>query len=167
MNFEPDTIRYVYAIAMKYVRDEDAAWDVTQDALLNAYRHRASFRGDSAFTTWLYRIAVTTALMHLRRQRRRAREVPASAGARTDDERGVIDLAPSPGPTPEAIIADREHVERVRAAVRALGEKYEPVFWMRYADGYSETEIARALDTTLPTVKTRAHRALVAARKAA
>ena len=47
------TVRYVFAVAMKYVRDEDAAWDVTQNALLAAHRHRDSFRGDSAYSTWL------------------------------------------------------------------------------------------------------------------
>ena len=50
----------MYGVAMKYMKDEEKAHDVTQDALLLAYRHRASFRGDSRFTTWLYRIAATT-----------------------------------------------------------------------------------------------------------
>ena len=61
---------FVYGVAMKYMKDEEKAHDVTQDALLLAYRHRDSFRGDSRFTTWLYRIAATTALMHLRKDRR-------------------------------------------------------------------------------------------------
>ena len=61
---------FVYSVAMKYMKDEEKAHDVTQDALLIAYRHRDSFRGDSRFTTWLYRIAATTALMHLRKDRR-------------------------------------------------------------------------------------------------
>jgi RNA polymerase sigma-70 factor (ECF subfamily) len=162
-SFGPDTIKYVYAIAMKYVRDEDAAWDVTQDALLSAFRHRDSFRGESAYTTWLYRIAATAALMYLRKQRRRSREVLASA-AIDPDAHPALDVAASPAPTPEAMVAANEQVARVRAAVAALGDKYPPVFWMRYHDGYSETEIARRLGTSLPTVKTRAHRALVAAR---
>jgi RNA polymerase sigma-70 factor (ECF subfamily) len=148
---------------MKYVRDEDAAWDVTQDALLNAFRHRASFRGDSAYSTWLYRIAATAALMYLRKQRRRSREVLASTSL-DPDATSVLDAAASTDPTPEATIGVREEVERVREAVASLGDKYEPVFWMRYGEGYSETEIAERLATTLPTVKTRAHRALVAAR---
>ena len=66
---------YVFAVAMKYLKDEDAAEDVTQDALLLAHRHRGSFRGTSRFSTWLYRVAATTALMHLRSRRRRGEEV--------------------------------------------------------------------------------------------
>src|SRR5437868_5012066 len=60
---------FVFGVAMKYMKDEERAADVTQDALLLAFRHKESFRGDSRFTTWLYRIAATTALMHLRRER--------------------------------------------------------------------------------------------------
>src|SRR5690606_17264238 len=57
---------YVFAVAMKYVKNEVDAEDVTQDALLLAHRHRDSFRGDARYGTWLYRVAATTALMFLR-----------------------------------------------------------------------------------------------------
>src|SRR5262249_62296973 len=79
VRFEGREREYVYAVAMKYLKDEDEAADVAQDALLNAYRHRASFRGDSRFTTWLYRVAATTALMHLRKKRRARAALPAAA----------------------------------------------------------------------------------------
>src|SRR6187200_1136352 len=77
--------QYVFSVAMKYLKDPDAAEDVTQDALLLAHRHKDSFRGDSRFSTWLYRVAATTSLMYLRKQRRRGREVPMPL--RTDEER--------------------------------------------------------------------------------
>ncbi|HEX4456731.1 MAG TPA: sigma-70 family RNA polymerase sigma factor, partial [Polyangia bacterium] len=70
LRFTAKEREFVFGVAMKYMKDEEKAHDVTQDALLLAYRHRASFRGDSRFTTWLYRIAATTALMHLRKDRR-------------------------------------------------------------------------------------------------
>src|SRR5216110_931072 len=60
----------VFGVAMRYMKDEEDAKDVAQDALLLAYRHLDSFQGNSRFTTWLYRIAATTALMHLRKRRR-------------------------------------------------------------------------------------------------
>ena len=68
VRFEGREREYVYAVAMKYLKDEDEAADVAQDAMLNAYRHRKSFRGDSRFTTWLYRVAATTALPGHRRR---------------------------------------------------------------------------------------------------
>src|SRR3954471_19254470 len=78
---------YVRSVAMKYVHNEHDAEDVTQDAMLLAYRYRDAFRGDSRYTTWLYRITATAALMFLRKQRRLSREIPASGtGAGTDEE---------------------------------------------------------------------------------
>src|SRR6478609_11610145 len=79
------TRAYVRSVAMKYVRNEQDAEDVTQDAMLLAHRYRESFRGDSRYSTWLYRVTATAALMFLRKQRRLSREVPAS-GTGADDE---------------------------------------------------------------------------------
>src|SRR5215208_3968102 len=98
--FDAAVRNYVFSVAMKYVKDEDAAADVAQDALLLAHRHRDSFRGDSQFSTWMYRITATSALMYLRRQRRLSREVPASATA-DDDGSSLIDTRPSTSADPE------------------------------------------------------------------
>src|SRR6185369_7107519 len=67
----PFTVRerqFVYSVALKYMRSRESAEEVTQDALITAYRHRDQFRGDSKATTWLYRVAATTALMQLRKR---------------------------------------------------------------------------------------------------
>jgi len=79
-----ETRAYVKSVAMKYVRNETDAEDVTQDALLLAHRYRDSFRGESRYSTWLYRVTATAALMYLRKQRRIAREIPSSHS--TDEE---------------------------------------------------------------------------------
>lgn len=60
-------------VAMKLLKNKDDAEDAAQDAMLEAFRHRDSFRGDTKFEAWLYRVAVTASLMHLRKQRREAR----------------------------------------------------------------------------------------------
>jgi len=153
---------YVFAIAMKYMKDEEAAADVAQDALLLAHRHRDSFRGDSRFSTWLYRIAATTALMHLRKRRRRSREVLMSA--RNDEDASFVEQRPALCSGPDENAANSEAVEVVRRRLAKLGDNYKDIFWMRYLEGYTESEIARRLDLTLATVKTRAHRAKVAVR---
>ncbi len=159
----PQLRNYVFSVAMKYVKDEEAAADVAQDALLLAHRHRDSFRGDSQFTTWLYRVTATTALMWLRRQRRIGREVPASANV---DEEGTsfLESRPDPHDGPAEHAEGGELMHKVARGVAALGDKYVPIFWMRYLEGYTETEIADRLGLTLATVKTRAHRAKLAAR---
>src|SRR5690349_18963498 len=78
------TRAYVKSVELKYVRNEQDADDVAQYAMLLAHRYRDSFRGESRYSTWLYRVTATAALMFLRRQRRLSREVPASGNA--DDE---------------------------------------------------------------------------------
>jgi RNA polymerase sigma-70 factor (ECF subfamily) len=154
---------FVYAVAMKYLKDEEAAADVAQDALLLAHRHRASFRGDSRYSTWLYRIAATTALMHLRRKRRRGLELLSPA--RPDEDSAPVEFQGMDETSPHDEVAGREAVELIRRRLGELGDKYERIFWMRYLEGYTETEIAGMLDLTLATVKTRAHRARIAVRE--
>jgi RNA polymerase sigma-70 factor (ECF subfamily) len=156
---------YVFAVAMKYVKDEEVANDVAQDALLLAHRHRQSFRGDSRFSTWLYRIAATTSLMHLRKQRRNAREVLIAQRV-SDDEGDLRDLAHDPGPGPEEHSSARQDIALAEKRLELLGEKYRDIFWMRFFEGYTETEIASRLNLNVTTVKTRAYRARLALREA-
>lgn len=150
---------YVFAVAMKYLKDEDAAEDVTQDALLLAHRHRGSFRGNSRFSTWLYRVAATTALMHLRSRRRRSREV--LAGLRHDDEERPGSQAEhrDPASGPAERLAACEELAGIDARLRDMGPRYREVFWLRHALGLSEAEIAEKMGLHLSTVKTRTHRA--------
>src|SRR2546430_3599117 len=109
---------------MKYMKDEEDAADVTQDALLLAYRHRASFRGNSRFTTWLYRIAATTALMHLRKRRRQPPLVSVEPEDLPVDEiAAAIGLRPAP-PTPEEQHASSEALALARGELAQMGEKY-------------------------------------------
>jgi RNA polymerase sigma-70 factor, ECF subfamily len=98
--------------------------------------------------------------MHLRKKRRISREIPWSS--RDDDGAPLAERRVDPGP--EGDVGNTEAVALVRSRLGELGSKYEPIFWMRYLEGYTETEIASQLDLTLATVKTRAHRARVAVR---
>lgn len=158
------TRAYVKSVAMKYVRDDQDAEDVTQDALLLAHRYRASFRGESRYSTWLYRVTATAALMFLRKQRRIAREIPSSHA--TDDE-GAPMLERHAAPTDvRAEVIARAELDHMTDAVAALGAKYPAVFWKRYGEGRTETEIARELGISVAAVKTRAFRGRQAALRA-
>ena len=158
------TRAYVKSVAMKYVRNEQDADDVAQDAMLLAHRYRESFRGESRYTTWLYRVTATAALMFLRKQRRIAREVPASTAT---DEEGTTWLERQPDATDtRAEVIARAELDEVQAAVAALGAKYPAVFWKRYGEGRTETEIARELGISVAAVKTRAFRGRQAALRA-
>lgn len=154
---------YAKAIALRFVKnDTSAADDIAQDAMLLAHRHLASYRGDARFSTWLYRVTTTAALMHLRRQRRRSREVLAPS----DDGPTWIDSLPARAPSSESVASAREQCTRALGGVDRLGNRYGEVFTLRYALGCTETEIARATGLSLAAVKTRAHRAKLAARRA-
>ena len=146
---------FVFAVAMKMMKDEDKAHDVTQDALLLAYRHRESFKGESRFTTWLYRIATTTALMHLRKERGQPRLASLEAEAATQS---FIEPA-SLTATPEESVASAQAVRLATQHLDEMGDKYGTIFAKRFFDGYTETEIASDLDLNVATVKTRAFRA--------
>ena len=159
------TRAYVRSVALKYVHDEQDAEDVTQDAMLLAHRYRDSFRGESRYTTWLYRVTATAALMFLRKQRRLAREVPSST-AMTEDGTPWLDRHASPADTRAMVIA-RHDLASVREAVAALGAKYPAVFWKRYGEGRTETEIAKELGISVAAVKTRAFRGRQAALRCA
>jgi RNA polymerase sigma-70 factor (ECF subfamily) len=154
---------YVRSIAMKYVHNEHDADDVTQDAMLIAHRYRDAFRGDSRYSTWLYRVTATAALMFLRKQRRLAREIPSSGtGAVDEDGTPWLDRVASPADVRAEVIA-RADLGLVAEAVAKLGAKYPAVFWKRYGEGRTETEIAKELGVSVAAVKTRAFRARQAA----
>ncbi|HEY3359516.1 MAG TPA: sigma-70 family RNA polymerase sigma factor [Polyangia bacterium] len=145
---------FVYGVALKYLKDEEDAHDVTQEAMLLAYRHREKFRGDSRFTTWLYRIAATTALMHLRKQRRRPPAVQTPFDG--DDQT----YEPAAGtPSPEEQSASVQTFASCERSLGKMGEKYGSIFRMRFVEGYTEEEIAERLGLNVATVKTRAYRA--------
>jgi len=147
--FAPDDRQFVYAIARRIVGTAHDAEDCAQKALLLAYRHRATFRGDSHYRTWLYRIAATTALGFLRQQRR-ARLRLVADDTSTDHR---------PDPTPSAIdqLAAAEDRARVHAAMAQLPTTYREILTERAV--HSEQEVAAKLGITVGNVKIRAHRA--------
>lgn len=152
VTFAPEDRRFVYAVARRLVGSADDAEDVTQDALLLAYRHRDSFRKDSRYRTWLYRIATTTALGHLRRQRRARSRVAAGECALHGVERQI-----DPGELPSVVLEEAELRAVVQRALGELAPAYRDVLLARAAA--SEHEVASKLGISLANVKVRAHRA--------
>jgi RNA polymerase sigma-70 factor (ECF subfamily) len=152
VSFAPADRAFVQAVARRIVGSSAAdVDDVTQDALLLAYRHRASFRGDSRYHTWLYRIVTTAAIAHLRR-RRRSRLEPIDAVA----QRAIDELA-DPAPAADDAVADAEVRDRVARALVELTPAYREILTARL-DASAE-EVARRLGISVTNVKVRAHRA--------
>lgn len=149
-SFAADDRQFVYAVARRIVRSPDDAEDCAQNALLLAYRHRDSFRGDSHYRTWLYRIATTTALGYLRQQRRGRLRFVANDGS-------VVDERPDPAPSAVATLEQAEDRAQVQAAIAELPPLYREVLVER-ADA-TEQEVATKLGITVGNVKIRSHRA--------
>ena len=141
---------FVYAVIRRILRNDDAAADATQDALLLAHRHRGQFRGDSAHRTWLYRIAVTTALGHLRKRRRTREDVAPG-------DQPIAWDAVDPRPSPEQAVAAGELADAMTRALAEVRPGHQEVFLLRLGD-WSESEIARSVGISVANVKIRAHR---------
>ena len=143
-------------LVMRYVRDPDQALDITQEAFLKAYRALPRFRGDSAFYTWLYRIAVNTAKNHLAAARRRPMDVELDL---QDPEQYDLHAKLKETDTPEGVTLSKELRETVEKAIEALPEDLRTAIVLRELDGMSYEEIAQTMDCPVGTVRSRIFRA--------
>ena len=144
------TYRDIYSLAYRLTGNRDDAADVVQDAYVRAYRAIRRFRGDSSFSTWMYRITSNCASTHLsRRTRQRTEEL--------SDEVPIVDLRPEQDPSLRAEAAIlRHHIDR---AIRALPERLRQVVVLRDLHDLSHSEIAAELGITTSAAKVRLHRA--------
>ncbi len=152
-------LKYQHRIAKliaRYVQDPAEVLDVAQEAFLKAYRAIPRFRGDSAFYTWMYRIAINTAKNHLAAQARRPRDsgVDVSDAEQFD---GVAELKESA--TPEGLALTEEIQQTVAAAIEALPEDLRVAISLRELEGFSYEDIAQAMECPIGTVRSRIFRA--------
>jgi len=143
-------------LVMRYVRDPDLALDITQEAFIKAYRALPRFRGDSAFYTWMYRIAVNTAKNHLAAQRRRPMNVELDF---QDPEQYDLHAKLKETDTPEAIVLSNELRGTVEQAIAALPEDLRTAIILRVIEGMSYEEIAQTMECPVGTVRSRIFRA--------
>ena len=143
-------------LVMRYVRDPELALDITQEAFIKAYRALPRFRGDSAFYTWMYRIAVNTAKNHLAAQRRRPMDVELDL---QDPEQYDLHSKLKETDTPEGVTLSNELKETVERAISALPEDLRTAIILRELEGMSYEEIAQTMECPVGTVRSRIFRA--------
>ena len=141
----------------RFIRDPGEIEDVTQEAFIKAYRALPSFRGDSAFYTWLYRIGINTAKNYLVAQGRRA---PTSTQF-DSEEAETFESADQLRDinTPESLLMSKQIGETVNSAIDALPEELRRAIVLREIDGLSYEEIADMMDCPIGTVRSRIFRA--------
>lgn len=157
--FDLLVLRYqhrIMALVSRFIRDQSEVEDVCQEAFIKAYRALPKFRGDSAFYTWLYRIAINTAKNHMVTKGRR----PPG----TDVDLGDADLAEIPSElvdngSPEAKISSNELHLLIDNAIEALPEDLRTAFTLREFGGLSYEEITQIMDCPVGTVRSRIFRA--------
>jgi RNA polymerase sigma-70 factor (ECF subfamily) len=161
--FEMLVVKYqrrIERLVSRMVRDVDLVPDIAQETFIRAYRALPQFRGDSAFYTWLYRIAVNTAKKTIGDlQRDPVITESALASRDDDDETSQPQHEPSDGETPEAILASREIARTVNTAIDALPDDLRQAILLREIEGLSYEEIASAMSCPIGTVRSRIFRA--------
>jgi RNA polymerase sigma-70 factor, ECF subfamily len=149
--------RKLARLLSRMIRDPAEVEDVTQEAFIKAYRALPSFRGDSAFYTWLYRIGINTAKNYLMSQGRRA---PTSTPTDSEEAESMEDGdALRDIDTPERLMMTRQIGETVNAAMDALPEELRTAIVLREIEGLSYEEIASVMDCPIGTVRSRIFRA--------
>ena len=157
--FDVLVLKYQQKIAnliSRYIRDPSEVLDVTQEAFIKAYRALPNFRGDSAFYTWLYRVAINTAKNHLAAQSRRPPQDDIEA--ETAEQRDMGGRLKE-HETPERLAMEDEMANTIKAALDALPDELRTAITLRELEGMSYEEIAQAMDCPIGTVRSRIFRA--------
>jgi RNA polymerase sigma-70 factor, ECF subfamily len=161
--FEMLVVKYqrrIERLIGRMVRDTDLVADIAQESFIRAYRALPQFRGESAFYTWLYRIAVNTAKKALMELKRDPLVTESALASRDDDdETSRVESELSDGETPESIMASRQIAAAVNAAIEALSEDLRQAITLREIEGLSYDEIAEAMNCPIGTVRSRIFRA--------
>ena len=146
----------VFNVALQMTGNREDAQDMTQEAFLKAYSSLSSFRGDSKFSSWLYRIVSNVCLDFKRRQGRR----PSSSLTMEDDEGENIQLdIADESQSPEALLERKMTREAVRAGLQQLPDEQRQILLLREIQGLSYEEIGEAMGLEAGTVKSRIFRA--------
>ena len=149
----------VYAVALRSSGSPEDAEDITQEVFLRAWRSIEEFRGDSGFSTWLFRITMNLCVDHARHKNAQPQTQPLVVGEE-DAERPI----PDPAPTPEEHLENSELGRELAAALDEVSEEHRRIVLLRDVSGLSYTEIAEVLEISEGTVKSRLSRARIALR---
>jgi RNA polymerase sigma-70 factor, ECF subfamily len=151
----------IYSMVNQLLRNSEDAEEVTQDAFIRAHRGLVNFRGESAFSTWLYQIATNLARNRYWYwwRRKRDKSVSFDAPIFADSDTTLAEIIPAEVATPDDITVSREFVDRIASGMERLGAKHREILVLRNVKNQSYEEIAGILGISVGTVKSRIARA--------
>lgn len=162
--FDEMVTRYwdrIYSMVNQLLRNSQDAEEVTQDAFIRAHRGLVNFRGESAFSTWLYQIATNLARNRYwywwRRKRDQSVSIDAPFGA--DNDMTLAEVIPAEVETPDDITVTQEFIDRIGVGMQRLSAKHREILVLRNVKNMSYEEISAVLGISIGTVKSRIARA--------
>jgi RNA polymerase sigma-70 factor (ECF subfamily) len=164
--FEEIISRYeskVMSLALRFTRNQEDAEEVMQDVFTTVYRKIDGFRGQSAFSSWLYRIVVNAAFMKLRK--RKQTQTVSMDDLSPAIKQYCFDRETFNGAHSQNIAISHEMQSAIQNAVNRLPDQYRAVFVLRDVDGLSNQETGEILNLSIPAVKSRLHRSRIMLRK--
>jgi RNA polymerase sigma-70 factor, ECF subfamily len=151
----------IYRVALRIIRNPSDAEDVLQDVFIKLIKKLHTLRGESKFSTWLYRVVVNASFMHLRTEKKYKNEVSLDNYVFYDEDAALMGRVKAKdwSNRPDEVLLSKEVMEIIERAVNELPVLYRVVFHLVDVEGHSNEETAELLGLSLPAVKSRLHRA--------
>ena len=148
----------IYRLGLKMLHSPDDAEDLLQKTFLSVFENMGRFRGDSKVSTWIFRIATNHALMKLRKEKKAKNDQSLDAPISTGGDLVYPQLADEDAMVPD-IYETKEMLDAIEEAVSELPDIYRLVFFLRDIEGFSNKDVAKMLNLSVPAVKSRTLRA--------
>jgi len=151
----------IYGFALRITRNSSDAEEVFQEVFLTLTKKLGTFRGESKFSSWLYRVTVNASYMYLRSQKKHGNNISLENYSPYDEKGTLMGriMYKDWSSRPDIIIFNKEALIIIEKAINELPESYRTVFHLRDIDGLSNEEVADILEVSIPAVKSRLHRA--------
>jgi RNA polymerase sigma-70 factor (ECF subfamily) len=153
---------HIYAIALKVLKNEADAYDAAQEICLKIYQKIDQFKFESAFSTWVHRLAVNTAIDEYRKLKRKLQKEYSYDQPITEDGGTMKDFIQDSGDTPESNLVRQEQIQMVWEALEKLKDEQKNIIIMKDIQGQSYQEISESLQINMGTVKSRLARSRIA-----